>query len=272
MISPIPNNQKGISNYFTNLFARPKDPDELKSIIEKQIGNNWKNYSVYVKDFRSDFKMDIGGEVIFTAASVNKLPILAVLYYLVQKGEIDMDQIITLQADDIQDYGTGIIRYDSPGTTYTVKTLARLMMEKSDNTAAYILANLVIGLDKIQTIINSWGLRQTDMANNKTSNQDMYKLLDKMINGNIASQANSIEMLSFLTNSDFEDRIPALLPKDTTVYHKIGNGANIIHDVGVITDAKHKYYLGILTADLSDQDNASETAALISKTVYNYLQ
>ena len=69
--------------------------------------------------------MGINESVIFTAASVNKVPILAALYEEAQKGNVDFNRVITLQASDIQDYGTGSIRYDPPGTTYSVKTLAQ---------------------------------------------------------------------------------------------------------------------------------------------------
>lgn len=257
---------------FPRLFSRNKDPEELRKKIQSVTGNTWKNYSVYIKDYTSPFVVGINESVIFTAASVNKISILASLYYGVQNGEIDLDETVTLQASDIQDYGTGTIRYDPPGTVYSVKTLARLMMQQSDNTAAYILANYVIGLDTIQTRIATWGLTQTDMANNKTSNKDMELLLFKIIQGKVTNTAYTQEMLAFLRQSEFEDRLPALLPKDTTVYHKIGSGASVVHDVGIVHAGRMNYYIGILTSDVTDEPDAVKKIASISKLVFDYLR
>lgn len=270
VVSPVPDTPP--SSPITVLFPRKKNPDELQKKIVSLIGNTWKNYSVYVKDYSSDFTAGINESVIFTAASVNKIPILASLYVRVQKKQIDLDTPVTLQASDIQDYGTGTIRYDPPGTSYSVKTLTRLMMQKSDNTAAFLLAHYVVGVDAIQSQLTDWGLTQTDMIGNKTSNKDMERMLAKIYTGGIANTALTREMLAFMKDSDFEDRIPLLLPKDTTVYHKTGDGDGAVHDVGIIEQGGKKYYLGIFTSDITDEQQAKNLMASLSKTVYDFLK
>ncbi|MBI4999566.1 serine hydrolase [Candidatus Gottesmanbacteria bacterium] len=171
---------------------------------------------------------------------------------------------------DIQDYGTGSIRYDPPGTTYSLKTLARLMMEKSDNTAAHLLGRQIIGFDKIQELLKTWGLTQTTMEENKTSLLDMNKLFLKIYRGEISSQALSAEMLGFMDGSDFEDRIPVLLPKETKVYHKTGDEIGNIHDVGIVELDKKVYFIGVLTDDIVDEEGARQLIAQISKMVFEY--
>lgn len=269
-ISPIPDEQK--TSAFFQLFAKKKKPEELRQKIRDKVGNKWKNYSIYVVNFTSDFSMGINESVIFTAASVNKIPILATLYRNAQEGGVDFDNVITLQQSDIQDYGTGSIRYDPAGTTYTVKTLARLMMQKSDNTAAFLLGNYVVGLDKVQRFMDSLGLTQTDIVNNKTSNKDMAILLADIYDGKITNQAYTQEMLAFMKDSDFEDRLPANLPKTATVYHKIGTGTGTVHDVGVVVDGDTKYYIGIFTSDITDEEQASKLAAEVSRLVYDFMK
>jgi len=255
------------------IFSVRKNPEDLKKQIRSVIGNAFKNYSVYVVDYRSNFSMGINESEMFTAASVNKLPIMTALYNEAQNGKINFDRIITLQPEDIQDYGTGSIRYDSPGTTYTVKTLVRLMMQKSDNTAAFLLGNYVVGLPTVQSVINTWGLTQTDMAHNKTSNKDMELLLRKIYNNNVANPSLTAEMLGFMRDSDFENRIPGDLPDDVTVYHKTGDGETAeIHDVGIVIHGNTAYYIGILTSDAGDATESSKLEAKISKIVYDFLR
>lgn len=269
VISPL---QEGAYKKFLGVFTVRKDPLVLKQKIKDAIGNTWKNYSVYVVDLHSNFSMGINEREMFAAASVNKLPIMAVIYDKAQKGEVNFDQIVTLQAEDIQDYGTGSIRYDPPGTTYSVKTLVRLMMQKSDNTAAFVLANYIADLATIQSVISAWGLTQTDMVNNKTSNHDMYLLLNKMYGNNIANPAQTAEMLGFMRDSDFEDRLPKELPNDAIVYHKIGTGdGGIIHDVGIVVSGSTAYYVGIMTADVPDAEKAAKLEAKISKIIYDFM-
>jgi beta-lactamase class A len=224
-----------------------------------------------VVDLNSDFKTGFNENVMYTAASVNKVAILAALYDLYRKGAVDPAQILTLQKDDIQDYGTGSIRYDPPGTTYSVKTLSMLMMRKSDNTAAYLLANYVITVPLIQEMLGQWGLTQTDMVNNLTTSADMAILFQKIYQGQIAGDSYTKEMLNLMQESDFEDRLPARLPKGTAVYHKIGSETGFIHDVGIVNSGKNQWYIGVFTRDITDEPAAKDKIAEISKKVYDYM-
>lgn len=274
IVSPLPDNRPAAGGVLGTLFNREKtkNPEELKAKIIKQIGNSWKNYSVSVADYSSGLAVRIDDTVIFTAVSVNKVPILAALYFLHESGAVDMDRTITLQKQDIQDYGTGSIRYDPPGTTYSVKTLAKLMMKQSDNTAAHLLAEYVIGAERLQNIVNGFGLTQTDIALNKTSNRDMEILFDLIYANKITSPAYTKEMLSFMRDTDFEDRIPALLPPGTAVYHKIGNGVGFVHDAGIVVSPGANYYLGVFTSDISDEPGTIRLIGEISKSVYDFMQ
>lgn len=263
IISPIPDEQRR---------TEKKSPDELRKKIQEKVNNRWKNYSVYVKDYNSSFTMGINETVIFTAASVNKIPIVTALYHYAGKGEIDLDERVTIQAADVQNFGTGSIRYDPPGSVYSIKTLAKLAAQQSDNTAAYVLGNYTVGLDNVQALMNEWGLTQTDMVNNKTSNKDMSILFEKIYKGEITNAASTQEMLAFFKDTDFEDRLPALLPESTTVYHKIGNEIAVMHDAGVVTDGKATYYIGVLSSDITDEEEAKKIVAEISKLVYDYLK
>jgi len=258
-ISPLP--QESLEKSLTK--------QELLSEIQRLIEGKG-TYSVYIYNLNNKEGFGLGEETVFIAASINKIPVLASLYFLAGKGEIDLDKKIALQKKDIQDYGTGSIRYDPPGTQYSLKTLARLMMEKSDNTAGYILGEIVVGMEKVQELVNSWGLNQTDMANNQTSNHDMAVLLSLMYQGKITNEALTKEMMGFMDNSDFEERLPKFLPKNIKVYHKIGNEEGIIHDVGIIDFYQNPYYLGVFSIDAADLEEAKRTIAQISKLVFEF--
>lgn len=271
VISPIPDGQNNATSLFFQLFTKKKSPENLRTKIQNMVNNRWINYSVFVKDLNSDFTMEINETIIYTAASINKVPIVAALYYYAGKGEIDLDERVTIQARDIQDFGTGSIRYDPPGSVYSLKTLAKLAVQQSDNTAAYVLGNYTVGIEKVQSLMNQWGLTQTDIVNNKTSNRDMSILFEKIFKGGVTNTASTQEMLAYFKDTDFEDRLPALLPKSTTVYHKIGNEIAVLHDAGIVTDGNVTYYIGVFTSDITSEEESTKIIAEISKLVYELL-
>lgn len=272
VISPIPEDTSHTQQTAVfSFFSKKKSTQDLLERIDKVVGEDIKNYSVLVDDLTGSFVAGVSEKEIYTAASVNKIPILAALYYQAQKGEVDLDTVITVQASDIQDYGTGSIRYEGAGGTYSVKTLAKLMIKQSDNTAAYILANEIIGFEKLQALVDSWGMTQTDMTENKTSNKDMATLFRKIYENKITNKASTDEMMSFFKHTDFETRLPAQLPEGVNVYHKIGSEVRNVHDVGIVTFGKVAYYIGVFTNDITDDALAEKTISNISKVVYEYM-
>ena len=255
-----------------SFFAKKKDPDDLSKKISDAVKDQWTDYSIVIEDYTSDFRLRESEGEIFIAASVNKVPILAALYYYANKGDIDLDEQITVQAADIQDYGTGSMRYEKPGAVYSIKTLAKLMIKQSDNTAAYILANHILGFPRLTTIVTEWGLTQTDMVENSTSNQDIAKLFRMIYDGKITDTAHTQEMLSFLKDTDHETRLPAKLPDTVTTYHKIGTEVSVIHDAGIVTDGTHTYYIGIFTKGTQEGEQTDALFADVSKAIYDYMK
>lgn len=188
-----------------NLSTNTSEEDlitEIKKITENKKGF----YSIYYKDLDTGKEIGIDESQINTGASVNKVPIIAALYLLAKEDKVDLDDRITIQEDDVQDYGTGSIRYQEMPQTYSLRNLAKLALKESDNTAAHVI-EIRIGEDNVQKLVNSWGLKQTNMVENKTSARDMSILFEKIYKGQVADSANTQELLSFMTDTDFEDRI-----------------------------------------------------------------
>ncbi len=245
-------------------------PDRIKSDVKKIIQGKPGFYSVYYKNLKTGASFGISQNQIETGASVNKIPIAATLYYLAGRGKINLDEKVTISKDEVQDYGTGSIRYQTLPVTYSLRDLTRLMLNESDNTAAHVLG-VRIGTDVIQNMLNSWKMTQTDMANNKTTTFDEEIVLEKIYKGQIANPSLTKELLGFMTNTEDENRLPKLLPKDATLGHKIGDGDGFANDVGLFQTPKGDvYYLGVMTSDIGDTLNqTNDTIAQISKKIYD---
>ncbi|MBI4067039.1 serine hydrolase [Candidatus Gottesmanbacteria bacterium] len=255
-----------------NIGNKEAKKDKLIADLQKIISSSGGTFSIYIYDINAKEGFGINERMVIRGASLNKIPILASLYTMVNQGKIDLEKQIVIQKEDMQDYGTGSIRYDKPGTLYSLKTLARLMMEKSDNTASHLLGKVIIGEDKVQEMINKWNLTQTDMAENKTSAYDLEIIMTKIYNGEITNQALSAEMLDFMYQTDFEDRITLGVPKEIKVYHKTGDEVGKIHDVAIVDLPGRPYYLAVLTTDMADEKKTKEAIAKISELVYAYMK
>lgn len=245
--------------------------EDLQTEIEKITAGKKGSYSVYYKNLDTNKSFGINENQINRAASVNKVPIIASLYLLEKEGKIDIDERISIQEDDVQDYGTGSIRYQKMPQTYSLRNLAKLALKESDNTAAHVIT-LKIGEENVQKLVNIWGMNQTNMVENQTSVTDMNILLEKIYRGEIAGEANTKELLSFMNKTDFEDRITKNLPNTTTSYHKSGDEEGYVHDVGIIKTPKGTYYLGIMTSDVGGrEEETKKVMSEISKLIYNSL-
>ena len=253
------------------LFPKKKNPDTLKKIVSEILSNKFDTYSVIVQSYTEDFSLRINDSAIFTAASINKLPIIVTLYDAVQRGTLKLEDTATVQADDIQAYGTGSLQYEGAGGAYTLKTLARLMINESDNTAAHILGTSVLGLPIIQKKIESLGLVSTNMEDNTTTNKDMAFLLKKLSDKVIVNPTYTQEIFGYMKNTSYEDRLPALLPKDAVVYHKVGTAIGEIHDIGIVSTPRFTYYVGIMTKGTLDEEAGGKAIGEISKQIYDFM-
>lgn len=252
-------------------LSRDTTEKDLKKSAEKIIKDKKGFYSIYYKDLKSGKSFGISENQLQTGASVNKLPIIAALYLLDKQGKLKLDDKVTIQKGDVQDYGTGSIRYQTMPQTYSLRNLAKLALQQSDNTAAHVLS-LKIGEENVQKLINAWGLKQTNMANNKTTVYDMSLLFEKIYKSEVADTANTKELLEFMTQTQFEDRLPKGLPANIKIYHKTGDGEGFVHDLGIIEQGENVYFLGVMTSDIGDKEEQTKsTIAEISKIIYQTL-
>lgn len=248
--------------------SEQKTQDLRKNVLQTFLKNEKGSWSVYYKDLKTGDAFGIDENKVLTAASLNKLPIVAYLYNLASRGKINLEEKVIIQKEDIQDYGTGSIRYEDPGGSYSLKTLTKLSLEQSDNTAAHVLG-VRLDLANVQKYIKGLGFVSTDMANDKTTAREMEKILELIYKRKITPEALTRELLDFMRDTDFEDRISRDIPKGVPVYHKAADGMGFIHDAGIIDNVKNPFILSVLTSDITDEEEAKRTIGKIAKFIYD---
>lgn len=241
--------------------------DELRDAIKTLTSEFEGDYSVYYEDLKTGEAFGIDHNTVLTAASLNKVPVIFYLYSLASKREIDLEEKITLLEDDIQDYGTGKLRYEEPGGVYTLKKLSEYAFKHSDNTAVHLLT-IRLGEENIQAFVDSLGMSATNIAFNETSPRDVGLIFSKFYNGDIMNESLKKELMDYLSDTEFENRIPKYI-ENATVYHKIGDHDNMVHDGGIIDDGKNPFILIVMTQGITNEEAAYDSIGKIAKEIYD---
>lgn len=242
----------------------------LKEQILRHIDQAGGTFGIVVVDLVGGEEMAINDRQEFLAASTFKLPVVLHLYHLAQAGKIDLDEKMTYRREDWED-GTGQLQAVQPGQAYTLRRLAELSITASDNIAANMLIRR-LGLSNIRSYARSLGAqaKRSDDGYFITTPREMSIYLKAVMGLRAASQGLGDELLGYLLNTAFNDRIPAGLPGDVPVAHKIGTLKGETHDVGIVFLNRRPYILVEMTRGIGEGD-AAGAEALISKSVYEYM-
>lgn len=226
-------------------------------------------YGVYYYDIKNNKSFGFNENIVYTAASINKVPIMVSLYQYVETGKFKESQIYRLQQEDIMDFGTGQMRYQDLGTEYTYGELVELSGKLSDNTAAYVLEK-IIGRSKIQNYLNSLGLKNTVIKDNTTTPKEMGNFFVLLYQEKLLNKGNTEKIYAAITDTEFEDRIPKGVPDNIRIAHKIGNEVQTYNDCGIIF-SNNPYILCILSKDVKEAE-AFEVEPKISQLFWQYNQ
>jgi beta-lactamase class A len=108
--------------------------------------------------------------------------------------------------------------------------------------------------------------------NNMVTADGLLRILVLLSEGKAFSPALSRRMMDILHGQEFNQGIPAPLPKGARVAHKTGEISTVAHDAGVVYLPKRKpYVLVILTEWDPEGTGRSRTIAAISHTIYEFL-
>jgi beta-lactamase class A len=245
--------------------------EELRSISGMHAGT----YGVVVLDPYSGEIASLNADRRFVAASLSKLYALLTLYGAAARGELDLDDEITMRASDVWAEGTGVLYQRPVGTTMTLRECAEVLIKESDNTAEVML-NRYLGEEKIEAELRRAGASSTSywMPNTTTPN-DVLLVLKAIADPSYTSPELSAEMLDVMTGTAFEDRLPPPLPEGTRVAHKIGSWENTFSDAGVVfpegTNDVEQGYFVVVFAEGAPEGEARQAIQDVSLAAYRTL-
>ena len=232
-------------------------------------------HGVVVFDPYSGARASLNADRRFVAASLSKLYALLTLYGAASRGELSLDDKITMRASDVWAEGTGVLYRYPVGTTITLRECAHFLIKESDNTAEVML-NRYLGEEKIEDELRHLGADSTSywMPNTTTPN-DVLLVLRAIADPSYTSPELSAEMLDIMTNTSFEDRLPGSLPEGARVAHKIGSYESTFSDAGIVfpegADGADQGYYVVVFSEGATEEEATRTIREASFAAYRTL-
>jgi beta-lactamase class A len=243
------------------------DSGPLKEDLEGYIKNYKGQYGIYYYNIDSGEGFGINDTDEYTAASTIKLPLNLYLYNKIKSGAIDPGSTLTYLKEDYES-GTGGIQYEKFGTSYTIDELSRLSIEESDNVAANMLIRN-LGVENFKQYMRQVGGVVVRDGENISCPRDMALYMKLVYEFSKNEGELGQKLMGILMDTQFNDKIPAPLPDNIKVAHKIGNQVGVVNDVGIVF-ADSPYILAVMSKDVNEEEAAAVIPA-ISKKVYDYV-
>src|ERR1700719_4904 len=240
--------------------------------ITRSINADW---GIYIKCLETGEEIAIDADRQMDTMSVIKIPLMVEAFRQIEAGKFSLEDKITLKESDKRP-GTGIIRSLDPGAILTIKDLLTLMIIVSDNTATDLMYAKVGGLEPVNQLAQSYGLKNTRAVltgeawfkaiaaapsrdqfhrEGKTpfglsSPRDIGKLLEMIERGQAVSKKSSDLMLQMLRGQVYSTRLPKYLTgTGFRVPHKTGDFLPYIaNDVGVLESPSRNIVISVFTA------------------------
>lgn len=236
--------------------------DEIQVELSKLAGD----YGVYIKKLDDGKEYKFNSEKSFTAASLSKLFLTGAYYNAAESDPALMVNEITMEDQDKVE-GNGSVYNDPVGSYYQPVGLIEKMLKESDNTAFAIMTRN-LGLDRTKDFISNYGFSQTDFINNNTSPKDVGTFLEKLYKQELMGKDYTDEMIGFMQNTSFEDRLPYYLPS-IKIAHKIGTWEGAYSDAGIVYGKRGDYIIVVMTEN-ANYIEAINAIRKLSEVVYNY--
>jgi beta-lactamase class A len=236
------------------------------------LGEDSSKVSVYFEYLPTGVSININETNESVAASLMKVPIVMTLYQAASSGKIDLDKKVELKKEWLNDeYGT--LYQKGEGYQISIREAAKLTLRDSDNTAVLLI------FDELDELANEDSSVTSYLDLEFEVNSDERVLIGARSYSSIMkclyfacynTQADSQEILSYLTESVFDNRLELLLPDDLQVAHKIGTfSTKFQSDCGIFYVPDKNYLLCVMVE--GEDPKASAVISTVSSKVYKYV-
>ncbi len=150
-----------------------QSPTPLHNLLARSAAEFPGKAGIWVKHLTTGETAGVRDAETFNSASVIKIPVMVQAFQMAERGELKLDERITIRKADIRG-GSGIFRYHDDGLQPTFRDVLLQMIVTSDNTATDLAIAKVGGVARV----NAW-LKQAGYADGQTLTQTTGELFAK---------------------------------------------------------------------------------------------
>ena len=245
--------------------------DDLKKSVSIILQNAEGDYAFYFEDLTTGAYIGINENEPFMPLSLYKVPVMIAALKEIELGELSLDKKIVLTGPDI-DNRSGQLWMKGVGYETNVKELLIELIQHSDNTASLALMNHVISDQTFSESILAAGLPDPSLNDTRVTPKQYANMLRSLYFSNYLRRPFSELALTIMLDTDFNSQIPAGLPKDVKVAHKVGFyiSEGYYHDCGIIYVPNKPYMLCVMSKN-STAEEADKIISQLSRIVYTYV-
>lgn len=239
--------------------------ERLRNYVAEEEGE----VGMYFEYLPSGTSIGINDRNEFFQASLVKVPMAMVMYKHVEKGDASLSDIMELREEHL-DPAYGQLYKKGVGYKLTVQEAIDAMLVDSDNTALKVLfRKYPTFLDEVFDFLDL--PKDTDDNLPVVSPKNYASIFRALYLSSYLEPAFSNEILEILTHTAFHNKIPAGVPQEVPVAHKIGvlRPESIFSDCGIVYVPDRPYILCAMVKGTEDQ--ANKQISTISKMVYEYV-
>ena len=241
----------------------------LRQQIDKEVKPYSDTFALYFEYLPNSTNFNVNGDEEFSAESLLKVPVVMAYYHMKENVGITQDPTVAIRTNELNNK-FGDLYKKGPGYKINLADAIKLALQKSDNTASLVIADQVSNYD-FDYVYDGLGINEMTIKNSPVITPEEYaNILKALYFSSILNNDDSEKILEILTKTDFSDMLPAGIPKNISIAHKIGVAPGKLYsDCGIVYVPMHPYILCMVSE--SGLLPARERMKKISTMIYAYI-
>lgn len=246
----------------------------LRTQLRELLSEYPDQVSLYFEYLPSGISIGINEKNEVRLASLSKIPTVMSIYKKIEKGELSKEDQIEIKPEFI-DPQFGTTWKKGIGATISVEEAVTKAITESDNTAHKLLKSLLTTeeINHVYEYLDIPFHKETHYP--LISAKNYSSVLKSLFFSSYLTFTSSQEILEIMTKTIYLDKIPAGVPTDIPIAHKIGvyqqknDSASHYSDCGIVYAPNRPYILCIMVKN--DENFARSIMQQASKVIHQYI-
>jgi len=267
----------------------------LRKQLQHIISTKKADVGISILGIEDQDMLSIHGNRHYPMQSVFKFHIVLVVLSEIDKGNLSLNQNITVRKSDLNSDTWSPIKNKYPnGTELSLSEIIKYTVSESDNVGCDILLRLLGGPRVVNNYLathlfkdvlihateeemhKDWNVQYTNWTTPNSAVTLLKAFYDKQL---LSETSTDFLMKTMIATSTGKNRIKGQLPESTVVAHKTGSsGVNAkgltaaVNDIGIVTLPNGKHFIICIFVSNSYENEASNEKIIsdISKSTYDY--